>query len=189
MDSPHTPLHRFNGAGMYFITGATLYKQHFYKSPATLDLLQALLFSLAERHHCALQAWALFSNHYHLVVESDVGEAVHEMLERLHSAAAVALNRHDGVSGRKVWYQFRDTQLTYERSWLARLKYTHENAVKHGLVRDAARYRWCSAGWFVENARPSLVATLRNVKIDRVNVYDDFGVEYGGTAAAGESRE
>jgi putative transposase len=174
MDWPHAPLHRFNNAGIYFITGATLYKHHFYKAPAALDLLQDLLFARAKQYYCELQAWALFSNHYHLVLLSDVGEAVRDMLARFHSDAAVAVNRHDGVSGRRVWYQFWDTQLTFEPSWLARLKYTHENAVHHRLVADARKYRWCSAGWFEENARPSLVQTLKGIKTDRVNVYDDF---------------
>jgi len=147
------------------------------------------LFTLAKSYYCELQAWTLFSNHYHLVVISDVGEALQEMLARFHSDAAKALNAFDGVSGRRVWYQFWDTQLTFEKAWLARLKYTHENAVKHGVVSNAKAYRWCSAAWFEENARPSLVKTLQNVKIDRVNVYDDFAVECGGNASAFQSRE
>ncbi len=174
MDWPHAPLHRFNDAGIYFITGATLYKQHFYRSAAALDLLHELLFALAKRFSCELQAWTLFSNHYHLVVLSDAGERLHEMLSRLHSDGAKALNAHEGVRGRRIWYQFWDTQLTFEKSWLARLVYTHQNPVKHGLVADAKQYKWCSAAWFEENARPSLVKTLRNVNVDRVNVYDDF---------------
>lgn len=177
MDWPHAPLHRFDDSGVYFITGATLYKQHFYKAPTALDVLQDLLFSHARRFDCELQAWALLSNHYHLVLSCESGPQVHDMLARLHSDAAVAVNRLDGVSGRRVWFQFRDTQLTFEKSWLARLKYTHENAVHHRLVSDAKDYRWCSAGWFDENARPSLVKTVRGLKIDRVNVYDDFAAK------------
>jgi putative transposase len=173
MDWPHAPIHRLTETGTYFITGATLYKQHFYKTAAALDLLQTLLFALAKRHSCELQAWTLFSNHYHLVV---TGKALQDMLARFHSDAAKALNTFDGVQGRRVWYQFRDTQLTFEKSWLARLKYTHENPVKHRLVTRAKDYRWCSAGWFEANARPSLVNTLRGLNVDRVNVYDDFVV-------------
>ena len=79
------------------------------------------------------------------------------------------------ITGATLYKQhFRETELTYEQSWLARLKYTHENAVHHRLVVDATRYRWCSAGWFEDNARASFVKTVRGVKIDRVNVYDDF---------------
>jgi putative transposase len=84
------------------------------------------------------------------------------------------LNRREGVKGRKVWFQFRDLKLTFESSWLARLRYTHENAVHHGLVHDAANYRWCSASWFSSSAPRSFVETVRRVKVDSINVYDDF---------------
>ena len=33
------------------------------------------------------------------------------------------------------------------KSYLARLNYVHQNPVKHGLVRVANQYRWCSAAW------------------------------------------
>jgi putative transposase len=96
------------------------------------------------------------------------------MLARLHVETAIALNREQNSAGRKVWFQFRETQLTYEPSWLARLRYTHENAVHHGLVADAEQYRWCSASWFAATARHSFAETVRRMKIDRLNVYDDF---------------
>ncbi len=175
-DWSHAPTHRFGEAGVYFVTGATHHKQHFYRAPDALDALQHLLLALAAKHACDLQAWSLFSNHYHLVLACEDAESVRRMLARFHSDAAVAQNHRDRVQGRKVWFQYRETLLTYERSWLARLRYTHENSVHHGLVEDARRYPWCSARWFEENARDSFVKTVRGVAIDRVNVYDDFAL-------------
>jgi putative transposase len=96
------------------------------------------------------------------------------MLSQLHSLEGHAANARDNSPGRRVWFQFRDTQLTFERSWIARLRYTHENAVKHGLVARAADYPWCSAGWFERSANRALVESVRRVKTDRVNVVDDF---------------
>ena len=173
-DWPHAPVHRFDDAGTYFITGATLYKQHFFRKPAHLDALQGELFADAQLHECRLQAWSLFSNHYHLVAQTENGQQLHDMLSRFHSKSAIAVNQRDGVEGRQVWYQFWDVQLSYEASWLARLRYTHENAVHHGLVQVAAQYRWCSAAWFERTARPSFVETLRRMKIDRVKIYDEY---------------
>ena len=98
------------------------------------------------------------------------------MLTRLYVDSAVAINRRDDAKGRQVWYQFRDSQLTYERSWLARLKYTHENAVHHGIVANAMNYRWCSASWFANTARTSLVQTVHRLKLERISIYDDFEV-------------
>ena len=173
-DWPHAPIHRFGESGLYFITAATLHKQHFFRAPAALDGLRESLFAHAKAHDCWLQAWALFSNHYHLVLECKEGENVRRMPRQFHVDSAIHLNRRDGVKGRKVWFQFRDLKLTIEASWLARLRYTHTNAVHHGLVQDAANYRWCSASWFAETAPRAFVETVRRFKIDRVNVYDDF---------------
>ena len=96
------------------------------------------------------------------------------MLSRLHTESAILSNRMDGTAGRKVWFQFRDTQLTYERSWLARLRYTHENAVHHRVVARAANYPWCSAAMFERTAPAAFVETVRRIRIDRVQIYDDF---------------
>jgi putative transposase len=174
MDWPHAPLHRFGDGGIYFVTASTLYKQHYFSDAGSLDTLQEFLFAEAAAHACRLQSWSLFSNHYHFIAGADNGDAVRRMVERLHVEAGRFAVQRDGTRGRRVWFQFRDTQLTFERSWLARLNYTHENPVRHGLVADAVNYRWCSAAWFAASARPSFVATVRRFKIDRVNVYDEF---------------
>jgi len=175
-DWPHAPIHRFGDAGVYFITAGTHLKQHLFKESAALDALQSCLFELATDHRCALHAWSLFSNHYHLVIEASEGERIRQMLKRFHGESAREINARDRVKGRKVWFQCRDTQLTFERSWLARLRYTHENAVHHGLVRVATEYPWCSASWFEHTARPAFVETVRRVSIDRLSIGDDFAM-------------
>jgi putative transposase len=174
VDWPHAPVHHFEEGGMFFVTGATYLKQRFYGAPGAPNSLQQLLFSLATEHGCWLQAWCLLSNHYHLVVQSEIGSAIKSMLDRFHSEAALALNETENQKGRKVWYQYWDKTLTFERSWLARLRYTHENAVHHGIVPVATNYPWCSASWFERTAKPSFVKTVSRIKIDKVNVYDDF---------------
>jgi putative transposase len=35
-------------------------------------------------------------------------------------------------------YEFWDTHLTFEKSWLARLHYVHHNPVHHGLAAVAS---------------------------------------------------
>jgi len=121
-----------------------------------------------------LQAWSLFSNHHHLVIAADAGENVRGMIRQFHVNSAINLNRRDGTKGRRVWFESRDLHLSIQASWLARLRYTHENAVHHGLVTNALNYRWCSAAWFADRAPSAFVETVRRMKIDRLNVYDDF---------------
>ncbi|HEX9986657.1 MAG TPA: transposase [Thermoanaerobaculia bacterium] len=174
VDWPHAPIHRLAQAGTYFVTGATYLKQRLLLAPDAREYFQELLFAFAVEEECRLQAWAILANHYHLVISAPEGARLKRMLSRLHSKSALGLNRKDGVTGRKVWYQFRDTELTFERSWLTRLRYVHENAVHHGLVRDALEYRWCSAAWFRRTAETAFVKTVATMKIDAVSVYDEF---------------
>ena len=96
------------------------------------------------------------------------------MLAKLHEKTAKWVNRLDETPGRKVWHNFRETLLTHERSYLARLHYVHSNAVKHGLVLTASDYPWCSAGWFEKTASPAQVKTVYSFGTDRLNVGDDY---------------
>jgi len=174
-DWPHAPVHRLSEHGVYFVTAGTLHKRPLWDTPAKRDLLEGLLLSLARGNGWQLEAWAVFANHYHFVARgSPDSRPLRDFLRELHSRSAIALNRLDGVRGRTVWHNFWDTRLTYQHAYLARLNYTHQNAVKHGLVAVANQYPWCSAAWFERTASPAQVKTIYGFKIDRVRVPDDF---------------
>jgi putative transposase len=125
-----------------------------------------------------LEAWTVFSNHYHFVAESPgTAENLPDMLGTLHEKTAKWVNKLDGDPGRKVWHNYRETLLTYEKSYFARLNYAHQNAVKHGLVRRAAVYPWCSAGWFERTAGKAMVQSIYRFKTASVRVPDEYEVE------------
>jgi len=128
----------------------------------------------------ALEAWAVFPNHYHFVAHSpadaDSAKPLSDILAELHRKTAHWVNQLDGTKGRRVWHNFRETRLTYEKSYLARLTYCHQNAVKHGVVRVANQYPWCSAAWFERTARPAQVKTIYALPTDAVQITDDFDV-------------
>jgi putative transposase len=174
-DWPHAPVHRISEHGTYFVTAGTLHKKHVLRGPRGLDLVENALLSLAKQYGWHLEAWAVFSNHYHFVGHAVEGSAdLKTFLTHLHGDTAREINRQDDLAGRQVWYNFWDTKLTYEKSYLARLSYAHQNAVKHGLVRVAREYRWCSAAWFERTASPAQVRTIYSFKTDRVRVRDDY---------------
>jgi putative transposase len=174
-DWPHAPIHRLGSDGVYMVTGATLYKQRLFNGSERLDLLESSLLSLAKEYLWRLEAWAAFTNHYHIIAQGD-GQAKNLglFLNHLHSETARKLNEYDNAGGREVWYNFWDKKLTYEKSYLARLNYVHQNAVKHGLVWVANQYPWCSAAWFERTASPATIKTIYSFKTDRLNVYDNY---------------
>jgi len=172
---PHAPPHYFAPHGTYIITAATLYRKPLLNSGAKVDLLRNTTFELAKSYVLMLQAWAFFPNHYHLVISfENTTTTQHDFIRHLHRELATRLNRIDDTPGRRVMYEFWDSRLTFEKSWLARLNYVHQNAVKHGLVPVASQYSWCSASWFETNSRSGFVKSVYSFKTDRVNVPDDF---------------
>ena len=98
------------------------------------------------------------------------------MLSLLHERTAKWINSQDSSPGRKVWHNYRETKLTFEKSYLARLNYTHQNAVKHGLVPVANQYPWCSAAWFERVASTAQIQTIYSFGDSRINVPDEFDV-------------
>jgi len=143
-------------------------------------MLHDKLLELADLYGWALQAWSVFSNHYHFVaISPEDASSLRVLIRRLHSASAIAVNRGDHTEGRRVWFQYWDTGITYEKSYLARLNYVHQNAVRHGVVPVANQYPWCSAAWFERTADPAFARVVYSFGTDRVNVRDDFDLECG----------
>ncbi len=171
-------MHRLGERGTYFVTASTYRKEHFVRGAERLQVLQRGLLTLAREYGWQLEAWAVFSNHYHFVAQSpEDSESLRSMLRNLHGRLSGWLNKLDHTPARKVWFNFRETQLTYEKSYLARLAYVHQNPVHHRLVPVANAYPWCSARWFERTATPAQVKTIYGFKTDQMKVVDDFQPE------------
>ena len=127
-----------------------------------------------------LEHWAVFSNHYHFVVHSPENASDASNLSRmfgvLHAKLSGWVNRLDKTPARQVWFNFRETRLTYQKSYLARLNYVHQNPMKHALVPVANQYPWCSAAWFERTAAPAIVKSIYRFNAGLVRVLDDFNV-------------
>ena len=70
------------------------------------------------------------------------------------------------VLGLTVWFNYRETRITHQRSYFARLHYTHDNPVKHGLVPVANHYPWCSAAWFERTASAAMVKAIYRFRVE-----------------------
>jgi putative transposase len=176
-DWPHAPIHRLSGKGTYLVTAGTLHKIHHFNSTERLDYLLDSILLKSKQYQWQLEAWAVFSNHYHFVGHAlEDASTLKPFLTHLHADTAREINQQDGVVDRMVWFNYWETALTYEKSYLARLNYVHQNAVKHGLVAAANLYRWCSAAWFERTASPTQVKTIYSFKTDRLKIDDDYEV-------------
>jgi putative transposase len=171
----HRPAHLFLPDTFYFVTARTVDKKSVFDDHERLLLLQNSLFDAVEHYGWELQAWSIVPNHYDIIAKApeDAG-TLKRMLQRVHSQTSREVNKLDKALGRQVWFQYRDTCLTYEKSYYARLHYVMENPVKHGIVANAELYPFCSAVWFSVNADPSFYGKVKSFRFDRLDLEDDF---------------
>ena len=171
----HTPPHYFVPNAMYMVTGSIVHKQHLLFKSEYKDFFLKTLFEKANSFGWNLEAWAVLNNHYHLISQSpEDSSTLPKFIQQVHSITAIQFNRWDNTPGRQVWQNYWDTCITYEKSYLARLRYVHENPVKHGLVDNAMNYPYCSYRWLIERGDEDLKELVLNQPIDKANVFDDF---------------
>jgi putative transposase len=171
----HAPSHLFLPETTYIVTAACYRKLPLFNTPQKRDFLLNTLYSEATLNGWMLQAWAVMPNHYHFVAQAPENpQTLKKMIAVLHSKTAIWLNQYEKIAGRKVWYRYWDTCISYEKSYLARLNYVHNNPVKHGLAKKAEDYPWCSMKWFLNNSESAFQKTILSFPIGRVSVPDDF---------------
>ena len=165
-DWPHAPPHRLGAAGVYFLTARTSGRKPLLESDGMKDWFQEQLLAVAAEFGWRLEAWAVLSNHYHFVGHSPVrsteaARSLPVMIQKLHSITTKELNRREQCAGRqRLWQNYRETHLTFQRSYLARLHYVHQNAVHHRLVQRGSDWKWCSAAAFKAAVSPAWVKTV-----------------------------
>jgi putative transposase len=181
-DWPHAPIHRLSEAGVYMVTSGTYQKAHLFQSAERLTFLTNMILKTAEDYGCRLQAWAAFSNHYHLILETPQPARLQSFVKQLHTTTARYANDLDQAANRKVWFQYWESHLTFQNSYISRLNYVHSNAMLHGLVRRPDHYPWCSAIWFERKAPKSFQHTVMSFPCDKLNVPDNFECKKVGQA-------
>ncbi len=178
---PHAPTHQLSIRGTYFVTASTYGKAHHFRGAKRLRVLHRGLLTVAEKFGWRLEAWAVFSNHYHFIghppEKAEDASSLADMLSVLHVKTSGWINQLDKTPGRQAWFNFWETRLTHQRSYLARLNYVHQNPVRHKLVPVANQYPWCSAAWFERTASPAMVKSIYRFKTERISVTDDFEVD------------
>ena len=177
-DWPHAPPHRLGASGVYFLTARCAGELPLLADDGMKDWFQDTLLGLARETGWRLEAWAILANHYHLVGHSPAGsgESLAPMIRKLHSLTTKEINLRDRTCGRsRLWKNYRETHLTHQKSYLARLHYVHQNAVHHRLVPVGSDWKWCSAAAFKKAVSPAWTRTICSFAYDQIAANDGEG--------------
>ena len=105
-----------------------------------LDLLR----TAAGRHAVAVHAYALMTNHYHLLVTPDTTNGLPLMMKALNGNYVRYYNRHHQRIGTLWNGRYRGIPIGDERYWLTCLTYIEQNPARAGMTSDLAAYPWSS---------------------------------------------
>jgi putative transposase len=171
----HYPPHLFRSKAMYLVTGSVLRRQRLFDTNVKLEFLCRTLMERALYYNWQLTAWAILPNHYHFVaLAPDDAETLVSLIRAVHSISARKINSIDNTPGRRVWWNYWDTCIRDEETYLAMVCYVQENPVKHGMVDRVEDYPFCSYKWFMEEADPYLRQKVLSQSVDLIHVFDEY---------------
>lgn len=148
---PHQPPHPIREARYYLLTAACYEHRHHIHTPERRQSLLDLLFEQFTQHGIELCAWAVLTNHYHLLAHVTEFEILGDIFQRVHGRTSREWNQEDNVRGRQVWYRYSDRAIRSDGHYYTTLNYIHYNPVKHGLTASPYDWAWSSVPWHVEH--------------------------------------
>lgn len=109
------------------------------------DRLQFLTYleSATNRYGAVVHCYCLMDNHYHLLIETPVGNLA-QIMRHINGAYTSYFNARHRRVGHLFQGRYRSVLVDADAYCLALSRYIHLNPVKDGLVKKPADYEWSS---------------------------------------------
>ncbi len=173
----HNPPHLFKPNAKYLITGLTYLKKNFLAPENSKAKLLTSINKACERYHWFLEDWVILNNHYHLMLNAPSdASTLKAMFNEIHKFTAIWLKKNfpELKEEKKIFYNYWDSCITYERPYFARLNYIYFNPVKHGYVKEAETYLWGSYRQRLVKENDYLNEIKKKYPWNKIIVRDDF---------------
>lgn len=128
----------------HHITQRGVRKQRVFFSDEDRAMYLTLLQRYGERYGCLILAYALMTNHVHLLLIPLSKTSLRFTLQFTHQRIADHINSQMGWTGHLWQQKFYSSPVDDEYFWIA-LRYIERNPVAAGLVKHPAEYQWSSA--------------------------------------------
>lgn len=129
------------------------------------------------KHRCALHAYALMTNHVHLLVTPEVPSTIPQVLIAIGRRYVQYINKTYQRSGTLWDSRYKSSLVQSDRYLLGCQRYIELNPVRAGIVQDPAEYPWSSyrangLGAFDEHLTPHMLyLSLGSGNAERLAAY------------------
>jgi len=115
-----------------------------FDAPRDYDHFLDLVRHSALRYRTKVHAYALMTNHYHLIATPTGADGLPKTMKAIDCGYTKYYNRKHGRMGTLWNARYRAKLIQDESYWLTCLKYVENNPVSAGIVSAPAQYRWSS---------------------------------------------
>jgi putative transposase len=137
------PLRNEDPGTIYHVTSRGSNKEAIYLDDVDRRIFTELLGRVALRERWVVIAWALMTNHYHLLVQAPCG-GLSRGMQILNGGYACRFNQRHDRSAHVFRNRFAATAIRSEAHLLEACRYIVLNPVRAGLCRSPATWRWSS---------------------------------------------
>jgi putative transposase len=128
-------------SGIYHVTSRGTNHCAIYEDDTDRKTFLTLLGSVAARFHWICHAFCLMTNHYHLIVETELPELSRGM-RRLNGGYARIFNERHNRHGHLFGARYSAHVIDREEHLEASCLYVLENPVRAGLCERPSEWRW-----------------------------------------------
>jgi putative transposase len=155
---PRSPRLDFPGARHHVMNRAAR-RDDFLANDELCVLFTSVIGELPERFGARVHGYALMPNHFHLMVETPLGN-LSDAMQYVGATFTQAFNRRTGHDGPLFRGRFKNRVVQSDAYWRHLLAYLHLNPVKARLVVKPEDCLWTSHGAYVGSAdRPRWLTT------------------------------
>jgi len=116
---PHSPAHHLREAGSYIVTAGPYKKVPVSRPPIGSPSSRITSWGLADRYEFSLPSLGGVSKPLPFGGQLATSGIVAKLLRHLHSIYRDRSEQMDGTPGRRVWFEFWETRITFPRSYFA----------------------------------------------------------------------
>lgn len=144
----------FSTSSVFHILNRGADRQDIFSGPEDHQLFEHLVGDELVDHHIGVHAYALMSNHFHLLIECHGGD-ISAAIRRLCSRYGAAYNQRSGRSGPVINDRFHSVPVESDAQFRTAARYIHRNPIPIVGVKNLPSYRWSSLPALLGRARPA----------------------------------
>jgi len=159
----------------HHVTNRGARKAPILQDPWARKYFMALLARLPARFNVRIHAYAIMTNHYHLVIESLDGRLA-KAIQVLDGQFASAVNKRGNWDG-PIWKgRYFNTVVESERHWRHLLAYVHLNPHKAGLTLQMSEPLWTSHSAYLDpHEKPDWLTVADMIRsFGTIEAYDRY---------------